>query len=204
MTLEARVSDDLDLTAGATPTSSANPLVSRRQALAVGGGLAVAAAGSIAAAGPAAAANDPGDPGDPVTLRSISLAQAQAVVAAALREATRRQFPPMFVVVVDVCGDIKASARQDGNSRAALTLAPQKAATALAFRNTTRALAEGVARDDLRAESFLAAGFTLLGGGLPIRHGNRTTGQVIGAIGVGGGTADQDIVVAEAGLDALD
>ena len=61
-------------------------------------------------------------------------------------------------------------------------------------------LAERVAADPVRVASFLANGeFSLLGGGLPISRG----GQVIGAIGVGGGTPEQDVVVGEAALAAL-
>ena len=167
--------------------------VSRRQALAVGGGLAVAAAaGSVTGAAPASA----GD-ARPQTLLSVSLEQARAVLKAAEREATRIQVPA-YVVVVDVCGDVKASSRQDGNARASLTLAPLKAQTALAFRVATATLAQRTT-DPVRAQSFLAAGFTLLGGGLPIRSGT----QVIGAIGVGGGSPEQDVQIAEAGLAAL-
>ncbi len=50
-----------------------------------------------------------------------------------------------------------------------------------------------------RAQSFLAAGFSLLGGGVPITR----NGQVIGAVGIGGGSPEQDVQVAEAGLAAL-
>lgn len=171
-------------------------VVSRRQALAVGGGLAAAAAvGSIAGAAPAAASGDGNARAQ--TLLSVSLAQAKAVLKAAEREATRLQVPS-FIVVVDICGDVKASSRQDGNSRASLTLAPLKAQTALAFRTATATLAQRTT-DPVRAQSLLAAGFTLLGGGLPLV----ADGQVIGAIGVGGGSPDQDIQVAQAGLAAL-
>lgn len=173
-------------------------LVSRRQALAVGGGLAAAAAaGSMAGATPAYARG--GNGGDhPQTMLSISLQQAKAVLAAAEREA-RRINSPSFIVVVDVCGDVKSVSRQDGNSRASLTLAPLKAQTALAFRTPTTTLAERVADNPVRAQSFLAAGFTLLGGGLPITD----EGQVIGAIGVGGGSPEQDVQIGEAGIGAL-
>ncbi len=41
--------------------------------------------------------------------------------------------------------------------------------------------------------------FCIIGGGLPIVVG----GDVVGGIGVSSGTAAQDIVVAQAGLDAL-
>jgi glc operon protein GlcG len=168
--------------------------ISRRQALVVGGGLAAAAVGSAAAAGPAAAT--PGNAG-PQTLLSVNLEQAKAVLKAAEREA-RRLRVPSFIVVIDACGDVKASSRQDGNSRASLVLAPSKAETALAFRTATATLAQRTA-DPVRAQSLLAAGFTLLGGGVPLTAG----GQVIGAIGVGGGSPDQDIQVAEAGAAAL-
>ena len=180
------------------PTSQQTPeqqAVSRRQALTVGGGLiAAAAVGSVASAGPAAAA---GSDARPQTLLSISLGQAQAVLKAAEQEAGRLRVPS-FIVVVDVCGDVKASSRQDGNSRASLTLAPLKAQTALAFRTATATLAQRTT-DPVRAQSLLAAGFTLLGGGLPLT----ADGQIIGAVGVGGGSPDQDIQVAEAGLAAL-
>jgi glc operon protein GlcG len=180
---------------GSLPVSRAP--VSRRHALAVGGGLAAAvAAGSVAAGAPAAAAATAGT-ASPETLLSISLEQAKAVLRAAEREA-RRQRIPAYIVVVDVCGDVKAASRQDGNSPASLTLAPLKAQTALAFRTPTATLAERTT-DPVRAQSFLAAGFTLLGGGLPIT----VDGQVIGAIGVGGGSPDDDVEIAEAGLAAL-
>ena len=181
-----------DLTA--PEPAPAAPGLSRRQALAVGGGLAAAAAvGSVAAPGTASAAEAVG-PSE--TLRSVSAAQAKAVVVAAEREATRIKVP-MNIVVLDVCGDVKGSLRQDGNARAALTLAPLKAQTALAFRTATADLAR--TPDPVRVQSFLAAGFTLLGGGLPIV----VDGQVVGAVGVGGGSPEQDVQVAAAGLAAL-
>lgn len=186
------------MTDSATPQPAASPRpVSRRHALAVGGGLAAAvAAGSVAAGGPAAAAAT-ADAASPETLLSISLEQAKAVLRAAERAARRLRIPA-YIVVVDVCGDVKASSRQDGNARASLTLAPLKAQTALAFRTPTATLAERTT-DPVRAQSFLAAGFTLLGGGLPIS----VDGQVIGAIGVGGGSPEQDVEIAEAGLAVL-
>lgn len=181
-------------------TSSPRPQtrsVSRRTALTVGSGLAAAAAtvGAVGGAGPATAA--PNDAGAAQSLRSVSLEQAKAIVRAAEREA-RRIGVAAFIVVVDACGDVKASARQDGNSPASLTLAPLKAHTALAFRTSTATLAARTT-DPVRAQSFLAAGFTLLGGGLPIVRGE----QVIGAVAVGGGSPEQDVQIAEAGLTAL-
>jgi glc operon protein GlcG len=67
-------------------------------------------------------------------------------------------------------------------------------------RFTSQRLYDVVKDDDaLRTGLAHAPRMTLLGGGVPIVVG----GAVVGAIGVGGGTIDQDIVVAEAGLAAL-
>ncbi|MDE2620162.1 MAG: heme-binding protein, partial [Sphingomonadales bacterium] len=44
-----------------------------------------------------------------------------------------------------------------------------------------------------------ATGFTLLGGGMPVV----LDGQVIGGIGVSGGSAEEDLAIAEAALAAL-
>ena len=182
-----------------TPTDLDRAALSRRQALAAGGGLAVAlAAGSVATAGAAAAASGSSSDLSPQTLLSLSLAQAQAVVRGAEREARRLKLS-VYIVVVDACGDVKASARQDGNSRASLDLAPPKAKTALAFRTATSTLAAN-ATDPLRAQSFLAAGFSLLGGGVPIAAAD---GTVIGAVAVGGGSPEQDEQIALAGVAAL-
>jgi glc operon protein GlcG len=183
------------------PEQAPAPTLSRRQALAVTGGLAAAAAaaGSVTFASAAAAEEGPGGggPAGAETMLSVSLAQAEAVVAAAEQEAQRIGVS-MNIVVVDVCGDVKAAARQDGNARAALTLAPLKAQTALSFRTPTATLAQNTT-DPVRAQALLAAGFTLLGGGVPLQAQD----QVIGAIGVGGGSPEQDVQVAEAGVAAL-
>ncbi len=165
---------------------------SRRAALAAAG-LAAGAATSVATASPAHAS----EAAQPLTAPTLSSAQAQRVLEAAER-AARRAGVAVFIVVVDDCGDLKAASRQDGNSRASLTLAPLKAETAVAFRTSTATLASRTT-DPVRAQSLLAAGFTLLGGGVPLTDGT----QVIGAIGVGGGTPDQDVQIAEAGAAAL-
>ncbi len=171
---------------------SATGSTSRRAALAAAG-LAAGAATSVAAASAASAS----DGARPLMAPTLSSAQAQRVLEAAER-AARGAGVAVFIVVVDDCGDLKAASRQDGNSRASLTLAPLKAATAVAFRTSTATLATRTT-DPVRAQSLLAAGFTLLGGGVPLSAG----GQVIGAIGVGGGTPDQDVQIAEAGAAAL-
>ena len=96
---------------------------SRRAALAAAG-LVAGAATSVATASSARVAPTP------------SSAQAQRALESAER-AARSAGVAVFIVVVDDCGDLKAASRQDGNSRASLTLAPLKASTAVAFRTST-------------------------------------------------------------------
>jgi glc operon protein GlcG len=168
--------------------------LTRRRALGYGGAVAAGVAVSQVAAGGAAAAA-----GTSEVMRSITLAQANRIVAAGVRYASRTTgVPPMFILVVDACGDEKASRRMDGNGPASVVLVPVKAHTSRSFRASTADLAERTT-DPARIASFTAAGFSLLGGGRPIFDGD----VLIGAIGVGGGTPEQDDEVAAAALRAL-
>ena len=150
-----------------------------------------ALAGAAATAAPARADHDQGGSGA-VSVAAVSLDQALRVIKAGQQRAQRIGVA-MDIVVVDSAGVLKAAQRMDGNSQASPTLAPLKAQTANAFRTATHDLAAGVASDPARLASIASApGFTLLGGGVPLRSG----GGVIGAVGVGGGSAAQDVDVA--------
>jgi uncharacterized protein GlcG (DUF336 family) len=171
--------------------------VSRRRALGYGsavvGGV---AASSLLGAGPAAATN--GHSGS-LPSRSVSLNQANRIISTAIRYVQSHPgIPPMFVLVVDECGNEKASRRMDGNGPASVSLVPIKAHTAVSFRTATADLAARTT-NPARIASFTTAGFSLLGGGRPIVE----NGAVIGAIGVGGGTPEQDDEVARAALRGL-
>ena len=171
--------------------------LSRRKAIGYGGAVAtgVVAAGLLQA--DPAAADD--SRGGSVALRSVSLAQANRIIAAAVAYVrSHSTIPPMYVLVVDVCGDEKASRRMDGNGPASVTLVPIKARTSVAFRAATADLATRTT-DPARIASFTSAGFSLLGGGRPIVE----NGAVIGAVAVGGGSPEQDDEVARAALKAL-
>lgn len=131
-------------------------------------------------------------------LTTISLEQAQTVLEAARAHAESIGVPS-FIVVVDIHGTDKASIRMDGNGEASPRLAPQKARTAVSFKTPTHELAAGVAEAPAVVASITSAGFSLLGGGVPLVSND----LVIGAIGSGGGEPDQDVEVAEAGAGAL-
>jgi uncharacterized protein GlcG (DUF336 family) len=131
-------------------------------------------------------------------LTTISLEQAQTVLEAARAHAESIGVPS-FITVVDVHGTEKASLRMDGNGEASPRLAPQKARTAVSFKTATHDLGAGVGSDPAVVASITTAGFSLLGGGVPLE----LNGAVVGAIGSGGGEPDQDVEVAKAGADAL-
>jgi uncharacterized protein GlcG (DUF336 family) len=130
---------------------------------------------------------------------SISLTAARTLVDAGIAKAQEIGVP-MTLVVVDESGILKAYARMDGNSLASVDIVPEKAYTAAAFRTPTHILAERSQSDPARLASLTSLPrVTLLGGGFPITQ----NGVVIGGIGAGGGTPQQDIEVAQAALAAL-
>jgi glc operon protein GlcG len=103
---------------------------------------------------------------------------------------------PQCVVVVDPGGNLLAFARMDGAKVLSYFTAMQKAQTAASSRAAT-----GAAPQDFGVNLGLASGLrvTNLKGGLPIVVKN----HVVGAVGIGSGAPDQDVAVAEAGIDAL-
>jgi uncharacterized protein GlcG (DUF336 family) len=129
---------------------------------------------------------------------TISDSAANAMVGAAVDRA-RLLGVAQVVAVLDESGRLKALRRMDGAPLVSVEMAQRKAYTAL-FGLPSQRLYDVVKDDDaLRTGLAHAPGMTLIGGGVPIVAG----GALVGAIGVGGGTIDQDIVVAEAGLAAL-
>jgi uncharacterized protein GlcG (DUF336 family) len=126
---------------------------------------------------------------------TLTHAGALAVLQAAVARAEAMQVP-QCIAVVDAGGNLLAFARMDGAKVLSQRTATQKAVTAA----TTRA-ATGNAPDELALKLTLASGLriTNLKGGLPIV----VDGHVVGGIGVGSGTGEQDVEVAEAGIAAL-
>lgn len=98
--------------------------LSRRRAIGYGGAVAT----GVVAAGLLQTNTATADErGGSVALRSVSLAQANRIVAAGIAYVrSHTGIPPMFVLVVDVCGDEKASRRMDGNGPASVTLMPAR------------------------------------------------------------------------------
>ncbi|MEH2249309.1 GlcG/HbpS family heme-binding protein [Nostoc sp.] len=103
---------------------------------------------------------------------------------------------PQCIVVVDRGGNLLVFVRMDGAKVLSQISATQKAVTAISSRVATGGMPEELA---IKLGITTAGQMTNLPGGLPII----LDGQVVGAIGIGSGTGEQDVIVAQAGIDAL-
>lgn len=102
---------------------------------------------------------------------------------------------PMVLSVVDQNGDVIESRRMDNALIISITLAPHKAYTAATVRLATADLAQAAQPgQSLFGIDVNLPKITLVGGGIPLQK----AGQVVGAVGVSGGSVAQDILVAEA------
>lgn len=134
----------------------------------------------------------------------LNLAGAERVLEAAKGKATAMGLK-VNVAVVDDGGHLLAFARMDGARPASGYTALTKAAAAATFRQETGPAPAKGEPDVILSLSLPAAAAasggkaTALKGGVPIV----VSGQVVGAVGVGGGTGDQDVEVAKAAIEAL-
>jgi len=125
----------------------------------------------------------------------LNYASAAIAIAAAVAK-SREISAPECIAVVDAAGNLLAYARVDGAAVLAVQPAIAKASTSAALGAPT-----GGIPFEFGANLAFAShgGITNLGGGFPIFY----KGELLGAIGVGSGTTEQDVAVAEAGRDAL-
>lgn len=133
-------------------------------------------------------------------MNSITLDQAQRVVQAALTKANDIKVKMNIAVV---CGGahLLAFARIEGAWLGSIDIAIKKAKTARFFDMETKMLGTmSQPGKPLYGIEVSNEGLISFGGGIPIKDSD---GTIIGAIGVSGGSVDQDIEVAEAGLKAL-
>jgi glc operon protein GlcG len=134
----------------------------------------------------------------------LNLAGAEAIVAAAKAKAAEMKVF-VNVAVVDDGGHLLAFARIDGACPGSIYTAITKAVTAATMRAATGPLPNARNPDlllNLSLQNAALAGggkLTTLQGGVPII----IDGQVIGAVGCGGATGEQDAEVARAGIQAL-
>lgn len=134
-------------------------------------------------------------------MAELTLEMAEKAVKAALAKA-HELGTPMTATVVDASGRLILCARGDGAGFLTPETSRAKAVAAAAFRRSTKDMG------DLRQASpaFWANVSAVLEGRILPSIGAvplLIDGQVIGAIGCGGGTGEQDDVCAEAGAATL-
>jgi uncharacterized protein GlcG (DUF336 family) len=126
----------------------------------------------------------------------LTLAAAEWIAAAAKQEAASNNWA-MVIAVVDDGGHLIHLTRMDGALIASVTVATEKARCAAQFKRATKVFEEGVAAG--RNVLLSLPGAVPIEGGIPLTF----NGQVVGAIGVSGGTPAQDGQCAQAGANAL-
>jgi len=133
--------------------------------------------------------------------RTVTLTAADQAIAAARAKAAEIGVP-MNVAVVDEGDNLVAFVRMDGAWLGSIDIAQNKAYTARAFDMPTKDLAP-LAQPGQSLYGIEASNrgrLIVFAGGIPLLSG----GRVVGAIGVSGGTVEQDQEVAEAGVAAWD
>ena len=131
----------------------------------------------------------------------VTLADARRIIAAAEKKATEIG-QPMNVAVVDGGGNLVTHVRMDGAWLGSIDISINKAFTSRAFDITTKDLATNSQSGDQFFGIHVSnhGRVMIFAGGVPLKRG----GKVVGAVGVSGGSGEQDHAVAEAGAKAFE
>ena len=130
----------------------------------------------------------------------VLLEDARRIIAAAEKKAIEIG-QPMNIAVADAGGHLVAHVRQDGAWLGSIDISIKKAYTSRAFDIATKDLAEHSQSGNqfFGIHASNDGKVMIFAGGIPLRR----AGKVVGAVGVSGGSGDQDHAVAEAGAAAL-
>ncbi|MFF4858596.1 heme-binding protein [Streptomyces rubiginosohelvolus] len=135
-----------------------------------------------------------------IKTESVSLEDARRVVAAGEAKAAEIG-SPSNIAVVDVGGNLVAHIRMGEAWIGSVDISISKAFTSRAFDISTADLAANAGP----GEQFFGINASnngrvmIFAGGVPLRHG----GRIVGAVGVSGGSGEQDQTVAEAAATAF-
>ena len=133
------------------------------------------------------------------TAKTVQLADARRMIAAGIKKAEEIG-QPMNIAVVDAGTNLLAFIRMDGAWLGSIDIAINKAFTAKAFDISTRELGQNSQPHD----QFFGIHVSnhdrvmIFAGGIPLK----VNGNIVGAVGVSGGSGVQDQEVAEAAASA--
>jgi uncharacterized protein GlcG (DUF336 family) len=130
----------------------------------------------------------------------LKLADARRIIEAAEKKAIEIG-QPMNIAVVDEGANLISHIRMDNAWIGSINIAINKAFTSRAFNISTKELADNSQPGDQFYGIHVSNHdrVMIFAGGIPLKD---STGVVIGAIGVSGGSGVQDQAVAEAGASA--
>jgi len=128
----------------------------------------------------------------------VGVENARKAASAAVAEARKNSWT-MAVAVVDPAGDLVYFEKMDGTQTGSVNVSIEKARSAALFKRPTKAFQDVVAAggDGLRILGL--PGAVPVEGGVPLV----LDGKFIGAIGVSGGTSQQDGLTAAAGASTM-
>lgn len=129
---------------------------------------------------------------------SISTESAKKAAAASIAEARKNKWN-MAVAIVDTGGYLVYFEKMQDTQTGSVDLAIEKARTSALFRRSTRVFQDAVAAGGDGLRVLRLTGVIPNEGGVPII----VDGKVIGAIGISGGSVEQDGQVANAGVNGL-
>ena len=129
---------------------------------------------------------------------SVSLENAKKAAASAIAEARKNKWN-MAVAIVDISGELVYFEKLDATQAASVNIAQDKARSAARFKRPTKALQDVLAAGGAGLRLLALEGAVPVEGGVPILM----DGKIVGAVGVSGGTSEQDGQCAKAGADAV-
>jgi len=132
---------------------------------------------------------------------TLSAEASQLIIAAAEAKAVELGLAAS-IAVLDESGILRAFKRMDGAALVTVSSSQDKAYTAVGFGIPSHAWYPMIKDDPALLNGVPSAidRLVIFGGGIPIK----VDGDLVGGVGVGGGSHQQDREVAEAGLAALD
>ena len=127
---------------------------------------------------------------------AIGVETARKVAAAAVAESKKNGWT-VAVAIVDPAGELVFFERIDNTQAGSITVSQDKARTAARFKRPTKAFEDALVGG--RQAILGLPGVVPVEGGIPLL----IDGKIVGAIGVSGGTSQQDGICAQAGADTL-
>lgn len=129
---------------------------------------------------------------------AISIDNAKKAAAPALAEARKNNWT-MAVAVVDTAGDLVYFEKMDATQTGSVAVAIAKARSAALFKRPTKAFQDTLAAGGEGLRILKLENAVPVEGGVPLVM----DGKIVGAIGMSGGTSQQDGQCAQAGANAL-